>query len=238
MKKFVNAIVVAVALACLVPAASLALMPYAQDFEALDQANTDALANDGWLVFGNVFAPDGAYLYGYGPFPAPNDGFAFCAIAAGEGGPDQGDQQLVVFSDYNNTDHADGNLIESNVFQEQIIEAGDLGQTWMFTFDAKLGNIEGGSTALAFIKTIDSGNFSLIDLVTADMTSIPTTWGTFSLSLEIRPDLEGQILQIGFLNTATNYEGSGIFYDNVFWDVDGAVAVEPMTLSGVKSLFK
>jgi hypothetical protein len=167
-------------------------MPYAQDFEALDQANTDALANDGWLVFGNVFAPDGAYLYGYGPFPAPNDGFAFCAIAAGEGGPDQGDQQLVVFSDYNNTDHADGNLIESNVFQEQIIEAGDLGQTWMFTFDAKLGNIEGGSTALAFIKTIDSGN----------------------------------------------YEGSGIFYDNVFWDVDGAVAVEPMTLSGVKSLFK
>jgi hypothetical protein len=29
------------------------------------------------------------------------------------------------------------------------------------------------------------------------------------------PLLEGQILQIGFRNTAQNFEGSGIFYDNV-----------------------
>ena len=81
-------------------------------------------------IFANVFAPGGVtYLYGYGVFPAPNSGppFAFCTIAAGEGGPAQGAQQLVVFSDYNNVDHGVGNIIESNVFQEQTIDAGDVG---------------------------------------------------------------------------------------------------------------
>jgi hypothetical protein len=237
MSKNVKAILAAATIACLLPAAGLALVPYAQDFEALDASSPDALANDGWLVFANVFAPDGGYLYGYGPFPAPNDGAAFCVVGAGEGGPDQGAQQLVTFSDYNNGDHEVGNLIESNVFQEQIIGADAVGQTWMLTFDAKLGNLEGGTTAVAFIKTLDAGNFGLIDFVTVDMTSIPDTWGTYMLSLEIRPDLEGQILQIGFANTATNYEGSGVVYDNILWDADGGVAVEPMSLSGVKALF-
>lgn len=238
MNRFVNAFIAAMALACLIPAASFALMPYAQDFEFLDQGNIDALANDGWLVFGNVFSSGGSYLYGYGPFPAPNDGFAFCGIADGEGGPEQGSQQLVTFNDYNNTDHEIGNLIEANVFQEQTIESGDIGQTWTFTFDAKLGNIEGGSTALAFIKTIDSSSFFLIDLVTVDMTTIPETWTPFSLSLDIRADLEGQLLQIGFANTATNFEGSGVFYDNILWDGDGSVATEPMSFSGVKALYR
>ena len=136
---------------CMFAATSHAIIPYAQDFEGLNQADTGALAADGWLVFANVFAPDGASLDGYGVFPAPNDGAAFCAIAIGEGGAEQGDQQLVAFSDYNNTDHAVGNLIEALVFQEFLIEAGDVGETWVFDFQAKRGNIEGASTAMAFI---------------------------------------------------------------------------------------
>jgi hypothetical protein len=47
------------------------------------------------------------------------------------------------------------------------------------------------------------------------MTSIPATWGTHSISITIAPGLVGQILQFGFANTASNYKGSGVFYDNV-----------------------
>ena len=239
MKPRVNVFCTAVALACLVSATAFALTPYSQDFEGLDQAGADALANDGWLVFANVFTPDGTYLYGYGPFPAPNNGAAFCQIVLGEGGPEQGAQQLVVFSDYENQDHAAGNIIESNVFQEQTITAADVGETWVFYFQAKLGNLEGGSEALAFIKTLDpDNNYATTNFVTEDMTSIPTTWNHYWLYLTIDASLEGQLLQIGFMNTATNYEGSGVFYDNVQFDLEGGIATETATWGGVKALFR
>jgi len=203
-------------LVCSMPTAVFALETYNQDFEELLQPDPNALANDGWFVFGNVFDPEGNYLYGYGSFPAPNTGAAFCQIVLGEGGPDQGAQQLVVFSDYENLDHANGNLIEANVFQEQTIGRENVGEAWLFEFQTKLGNIEGSSTATAFIKTLDPDDgYALTNLITADMTSIPETWDGFRLGIVIDADLEGQILQFGFMNTATNYEGSGIFYDNV-----------------------
>jgi hypothetical protein len=207
------------ALIALIPAASLALESYSQDFEGLFQTDPDALADDGWLVFGNVSAPDGTFLYGYGPFPAPNDGFAFCQIDMDQGGDEQGFQQLVVFSDYNNGDHANGNLIESIVFQEQTVTADDVGGTWRFAFQAKRGNIEGGSTAMGFIKTIDpDNNFALIDLISVDMTGIPETWGGFDVTYGITAELEGKILQFGFSNVASLYESSGIFYDNLVFE--------------------
>jgi hypothetical protein len=198
--------------------AAAAVTPYSQDFEGLIQSDPDALANDGWLVFGNVFSSGGDYLYGYGPYPAPNNGAAFCQIVTGEGGPEQGDQQLVVFSDYENTDHGVGDLIESNVYQEQTIETADLGAVWIFEFQAKLGNIEGSSTAMAFIKTLDPNNgYALTNFLTVDMTNIPTTWGGYSIPFRIDESLDGQLLQFGFMNTATDYEGSGIFYDNLYF---------------------
>ena len=215
------------------------LASYSQDFEGLDPGNPDALANDGWLVFGNVFDPGGGYLYGYGPFPAPNGSGAFCAIATGEGGPDQGAQQLSVYSDYLNTDHGLGNLIESNVFQEQMIGSPDVGKTYEFVFDAKLGNLELSSTALAFIKTLDpNSGYATTNFLTVDMTSIPTTWNTYSLSIAIDSGLIGQILQFGFSNTATLYQGSGVFYDNVNFDVMGSVAVEPGSWARTKALYR
>ena len=215
--------ILAVALILLAPTVSWgALVPYAQDFESLDQTNADALANDYWLVFGNVFTPAGGYLYGYGPFAAPNGGPGFSAIDVGQGDLEQGLQQLVTYSDYNNGDHGNGNLIEANVFQEQVVGAGDVGTTWVFQFDAKRGNIEPDTTAAAFFKTLDpSAGYALTNYITVDMTNAPDTWTSHLLSIFITPALEGQILQFGFQNVATNYEGSGIFYDNVtFVDLD------------------
>jgi hypothetical protein len=214
----------AAALLFLAPAAShAALTTYAQTFEGLVQADPSALGNNGWKVFANVFSPDGStYYYGYGPFPAPNNAGGFCGLDVNQGGYAQGTQQLVVYSDYNNADHGVGNRIESNTFQERTIAAGDVGQTWVFRFDAKKGNLESPTTALAFIKTLDPNNgYAMTNFITADMTSIPATWGSHSLSITITPALSGQILQFGFANTASNYKASGIFYDNVSFALDG-----------------
>jgi hypothetical protein len=226
------------AIAVLIAASpGLALQPYSQNFEGLVQSDPDALANDGWLVFGNVFDSGGGYLYGYGPFPAPNGTGAFCDIVTGQGGPEQGSQQLVVYSDYNNGDQAT-DLIEANVYQEQTIDAANVGERWHFEFQAKLGDITGSSTALAFIKTLDPNNgYAMTNFITADMTAIPTTWSTYFLHIDIDASLEGQLLQIGFSNTTTNYQPSGIFYDNIDF-YSGPVATEQTSWGNVKSLYR
>ncbi len=239
MKKRVIALLAVVAVLALLPATGMALNGYGQDFEGLNQADTSALGNDGWLVFANVFGPDWSYWYGYGTFPAPNDGAAFCAIAAGEGGAQQGMQQLSVYSDYNNGDHANGAHIESNVFQEQTVGPGDVGETWVFNFDAKLGNLGGSSTALAFIKTLDpNAGYAMTNFITMDTTNLDPAWGSYSLSIVIDASLVGQILQFGFSNTATNYEPSGMVYDNVLFYKTGAVDNENASWGEVKSLFR
>jgi hypothetical protein len=191
------------------------VLPYSQDFEGLVQVDPGALANDGWLVFGNVSSTAGVYLYGYGPFVAPNGGPAFCGITSGQGGAQQGAQQLVVYNDYNNGDHNLGDLIEANVFQEQIIAAGDVGKTFRFTFDAKAGDLVSPSTALAFIKVIDDVSFALSDIQTIDTTNLPTTWGTYSIEATITAGQIGHYFQVGFSNVASNFTASGVVYDNV-----------------------
>lgn len=211
-----TAVLVAAMLCCMISTAVAAVTPYGQSFESLVLTDPNALGNDGWLVYGNVFSPDTTYLYGYGPYPAPNHNLAFSQIVTGEGGPTQELQQLVVFSDYENTGHALGNLIESNVYREYVISAGDVDKCWIFEFDAKLGNIAGSSTAAAFIKTLDPGSgWALTNFLTTDMTSIPVEWNRYGLSIGIDAGLVGQILQFGFMNLATNYEASGVYYDNV-----------------------
>ena len=219
------------ALSLIAPATGhTALSAYTQNFEGLAQTNPNALAGDGWLVYGNVYDPAGTtWLYGYGPFPAPNTGAAFCAIATGQGGAGQGAQQLSVYSDYNNQTpqgHAGGYRVESNVFHEQTIGAADVGTRWLFLFDAKLGNLAGSSTATAFIKTLDPNNgYALTNFKQRNMTSIPTSWSTYWVALTIDAGLVGQILQFGFMNNASNNEGSGVFYDNVSWAQNNTTGV-------------
>lgn len=235
-------ILAAVVLMALAPTVSQAdLASYSQDFEGLVQADPGALGNDGWLVFGNVFDSGGGYLYGYGVFPAPNNSGGFSAIASGQGGPAQGAQQLSIYSDYNSLEHINmtGNLVESNVFQEQTVAAGDVGSTWQFDFDAKLGNLGGASTALAFIKTLDpNAGYATTNFITTNMTVIPGTWDSYSLTIAIDPGLVGQILQFGFACTASNAEPSGVFYDNINFDLMGTVSVEASSWARMKSLYR
>jgi hypothetical protein len=199
---------------------------YDQDFEALGLPADDAaaLTNDGWRIYANVFQSDGtSFIRGYGGGGAPNGGDGYSAVVAGEGGPDQGEQQLSIYGDYiNQPDQTAGNVIESNVYQERTIEAGDVGNTYTFTADFKRGNIEGASTALAFIKTLNpAAGFETTNFITEDTTNADTNWNTLSIQITIDAGLVGQLLQYGFQNTSSNNEGSGMFYDNVTFGPTG-----------------
>jgi len=223
-----------------VPAASRAsLVPYSQNFETLNAADASALASDGWVVYGNVYSPDhSTYLYGYGTYPAPNGGTAFCAVAVGQGGDLQGTQQLSIYDDYNNTGaHSAGDQVESNVYHEQTIGAADVGTQWTFQFDGKLGNLVYPSTATAFIKTLDpTKNYVTTHQYTQNTTSIPLTWNTYSLSIVIDATMVGQLLQFGFNCTATNYQSSGVFYDNLTFLKTIAAGVDGTNGPGVFEL--
>ncbi len=197
------------------------ICPFSDDFESYNDTVETVLGDAGYLVFGNVFTPAGDPLFGYGPFPAPNQSGAFSGVSVGEGGPGQGSQQLNTFSDYNNVDqHTAGNLIESIVYREQSVGASNVGQTWRFTFDAKLGNLVAPTTAKAFLKTLDpNSGFVTTAEVEQDTTSTPTTWQGYTLDLTIDASMVGNVIQIGFSNLATNFESSGVFYDNITFDI-------------------
>jgi hypothetical protein len=224
-------VIASAALICLLPAAALAaLTPYNQNFETLDQLDPLALGDDNWVVYGTVFAADGTtWLYGYGTYPAPNGTSAFCDIAADQGGLEQGIQQLSVYSDYNNTGaHTAGQIVESNVFHEQTIVADDAGDTWVFTFDAKRGNIVSPSTATAFIKTLNpAAGYATTNYIWLDMTAIPETWANYSISIPVTANLAGQLLQFGFANRATAFQSSAIIYDNVIFGIDTTTSSVP-----------
>ncbi len=91
--------------------------------------------------------------------------------------------------------------------------------------------------AFAYIKTIDPNNgFATTNYVFVDLTATPIEWADYSLSLAIDVGLiEGaqpQFFQIGFSNTATLYEASANFYDNVVLEIDTVSDVPNTLLSG------
>ncbi|MEZ6318835.1 MAG: hypothetical protein R3B49_08800 [Phycisphaerales bacterium] len=190
---------------------------YSQDFEGLNAASTTALSGDGWNAYINVWndAAKTSYAYGYFYGGAPNTAGVISDVAGGQGGIDQGAQQLSIYSDYGNVDHGNGLYIETNVYREVSITAANVGQTWTFAFDYKMGNIEGESTAEAFIKTLDPNNgYATTNYLTV-VTGTVDTWQTGSIMLPIDAGMVGQVFQIGFADTATNYEGAGVYYDNI-----------------------
>ncbi|MDH3510526.1 MAG: family 16 glycosylhydrolase [Gammaproteobacteria bacterium] len=205
-----------------------ATVVYSEDFESLNAADPDALGTlgAGYIVFADVWfdVVGGLLAYTYGPFSAPNGGPGFSAIAGGEGGVDQGSQYLNIYSDYDNQDHGNNRLINTSVFREQTIIAADLGKCWTFTGDYKspfaggIAEPTSNATANAFSVTLDPGaNFAATNDVRFDTTDASNTdWAPFSLDIDLAdPLLEGQILQFGFNTTATMFEDSGVFYDNL-----------------------
>lgn len=193
------------------------LSAFSDDFESTD-INGFTLGSD-WIYFNTVFDGNLTFpLFSYSG-DAPN-GPQISALVNDQGGPDQETQQLSIFSDYNCCAPSFGHnsptgTVVTNVFQEQLIGPSNLGETWTFSFDAKAGNIEGASEALAFLRVLDPNNgFSTSGESTFETTLIGNDWARYSISLTIG-DWDGQFLQFGFATRAGNFEGSGIFYDNI-----------------------
>ena len=213
---------------------SAAVASYSSDFESVDATSASALGSfgEGFKVFADVWGGEvgtGIFVYQYGPFSAPNGGGAFSEVGSGEGGTAQGDQYLNVFSDYNNVDQGTGQAcgpnmgctINTSVFQESRIAAGDIGSTLTFTFDAKSPSTGGISDATqpiteasAFIKTLDQANgYATTNDMRVDMTSISNTdWTTFTISLDLTDELlEGQLIQWGFNAATTEFDSTGVY---------------------------
>jgi len=223
----------------------------AEDPGALSDAGFVYFA-DVWGKAGSNDAEVGVdtFKYSYGPAGAPNGGPAFSAVARGEGGVNQGAQYMSVYSDYNNADQTVGGscganscTINTSVFQESTIVLEDIGATYTFTFDAKSpseggifdavldngGNISKPTSASAYIKTLDpKAGFATTNDIRVDMTNISNEeWATFFISLDMTdPLLEGQLLQFGFNTVTTEYDTTGVFYDNISFTKDSGETAE------------
>jgi len=98
--------------------------------------------------------------------------------------------------------------------------------TYRMTFDAKHpesnncgstnpDNGASGAECSAFIKVLNSSDFSELLFVETDTSELTTEWQTLTLDFEITEAMVGHIYQSGFMNTAGNYAPTGVHYDNV-----------------------
>ncbi|MEO0716525.1 MAG: PEP-CTERM sorting domain-containing protein, partial [Planctomycetota bacterium] len=231
--------------------ATAQLSDYSQDFESLDRTVFTALSDDGWIGFASgINGAPGFGDFGFGPFPAPNDIAApfNSVISESTGGdPPAGNQGLLILSDYNSDLHsnpADPRDLVISIFQEQIISAGDIGKSVNFSFlaDGNVNPPSGDATAEAFLLTLDPNNgFIATNNLAFDTTNVADGSNIAgSLSLDITdPLLVGQILQFGFRNTASDFEGSAVDYDNVVFSViPEPTAAAMVALAGVAGLVR
>jgi hypothetical protein len=210
MKKLAK-FVVTFAAAALMSSSALATVSFSDNFESYPIF--EGVLSDiggGWVFYVNVYGnypgcTDKWYDYG-GPYPAPN-GPQISNIVEGSTG-----HALNKFSDYNNGDHDNGACIETNVFQERVISSTDAG-SYTFTFDTQVPMELGVDVStFGFIKLLDPNNGYSLDLY--DTVSTATAGAKF-INVTLGPSDQGKILQWGFTDTASNYEPSGRYYDNV-----------------------
>lgn len=211
------------------------LSSYFEDFEAMDVNDPNALSPgpfgdpNNWEYFNIV----GGGLYSYGG-NAPN-------IQTGSIPPprissvlaEYGGQHLNVFSDYENRDAhplplpaTTGLPVVVNVLRFQSFDPSDIGSTWNLSFE-HAGAVENGTdfsptgatTTAAFIRVFDFG-FNFLGGTELDTTGAPLATGGFTPGLvsqffDPAWGVTDGFVQFGFTNTASNFEQSGIYYDNV-----------------------
>jgi hypothetical protein len=195
---------------------------------------------DGWLISGLVFDGAGGFKFFYGNFDAPNGDASFSGVKTGEQGASQGTRYLNVFSDYGCCDlaldpadrqgHGDisqpYDRVESNVFQEMIVDGTTDAGLWSFSFDAKqpsaLGcSLSPASTCGAFLRTLDpNAGFSESSRVDFDSTALSNSeWSSHVLDIAIDGSLAGHFLQFGFTSTSEQFDDTGVYYDNINFQV-------------------
>lgn len=205
---------------------SNAALTYSTDFESYTTGDVED------FVIGNIV--NGGAGWFPGTFGAPGDYNNGYSAIVNEGGVAQGAQQLSVFSDYNPWSpftSGPGTTIQAFVYRDVgNFDASDVGKTYRFTFDAKLGNIvdDSASQAEAFVKVLDSvgGTYNeLANNVFDSDANLTVDWGFGTIDLLVDAGMVGQLVQIGFNNTATDWAPSGVVYDNLNFAEVSAVPV-------------
>lgn len=204
----------------LMSSSAIAAISFSDDFESYPvyEGGDATDLGGGWTYFVNVFTgfpTCDPYLYGYGPGPTPN-GTNISNIVVGSTG-----NALNAFSNYGDAQHANGNCLETNVFQERTVAASDIGfYTFRFETQVPMELGEGVST-YGFIKLLDPDNGFATEVFQTVSTS---TAGEKFLTIKLSASAEGKILQWGFANVASDYLPTGRWYDNVTFAIRGSGA--------------
>lgn len=217
-----------------------AALSYTEDFESLSPADAAALSGTGWLI-GNVIQAGGTGAW-FGPNNgAPNTSAGgglngYSAVVTGQGGATQGTNQLSVFSDYNGWSAFGGagsQTLDTFVYRDLgLVTADMVGQTYEFTYDTKEGNISSGPTAeaYAYITVLKSSDNSFGTIFNDETdTENGIDWNRGTVSVAVDAGMVGELMQIGFRNRTTEWEASGVFYDNLSFSV--SAVPEPSSLS-------
>jgi hypothetical protein len=201
---------------------SSAALSYSQDWESRTAGETTGV-QDGWVI-GNVnVTTGGEWFVG---FAAPTGVNAWADFVS-EGGPSQGNTQLSAYTDYNNSALPDGDNVIGYLYRDLGLVTSDMvGNTYSFSFDAKLGNIVSGPNptgdANAYVNILKSSDTSFDELFNDvfNWTGLPGdgSWGGGSIEVTILPEFEGELLQIGFSHEVTGFMDTGIIYDNLNFD--------------------
>ena len=227
MKQLVKNILVLAAMA-LLSSSAFAQISFTDDFESYVTPPDGEAIGGGWTAFANVFAGFPAcdpYLYGYGPFATPNSNSAFSGIVIGSSG-----QALNVFSNYDDDQHANGNCLETSVFQERVFTAADAG-SYTFRFRTEVpGPLGDGVNTFGFIKLLNPDTGFSLDLFEQVST---ISGGDKTITVNLDATADGKILQWGFSTVASNYLPSGRFYDNVSFALAPVVPPIDPNLEGV-----
>ena len=208
------------------PASSASLRSYSQDFEGMTPNQgypPNDLEADGWLIFGTAYETNPYtgplnMVYDYSddcPCEAANgEPGSIQGVATGEGGDDQGDVVLNKYTDYLNSDQS-RYYISTTTYQTQTASTSNIDDVWRFAYDAKIGNLEADSSALAYIQLLGSDGTEKA-FVFNDSTNLPEEWGRYFVDLNLLAygAESGDTVNFGFLATATNFNGSAVFYDN------------------------
>lgn len=217
-------------------ASSAALATYSQNWESYAGTwNTDAAAisADGYVI-GNINVNTGGEWFAGAA--APNnaaDGLnGYSSLVSGEGGTEQGDVQLSIFSDYNSWSPftTPGTTLQTYTYRDLgTIGADDVGLTYRFGFDGKDGGISAdpASQAWAFVKVLKQSDGSYFELKnnTFDSTVFTVDWSGGYVDLLIDVGMVGELVQFGYATEATDWAPSAVFYDNLGFAEVSAVPV-------------
>ena len=197
-----------------VSAAAAAQIDFSTDFEEGATA-----VSDNWTWGANQFDDAGctAYNSSYGyyrpDFAAPDAGPQVSSLSPQFAAEPDAPKQMVFYSDYNNAAFggAADKCVEVRVFREvNPITADDVG-VYQFKYETTVDSLDPADAARA------GAVIWLNDAPAATGSALPA--GAYTVDFEITDAMVGGKLQYGFFNKSSNYQDTGVKYDNVSFAV-------------------